>query len=49
MNRLVMNLVTKSAIDFTASAVLASGKIVDDFCLSKHIKDKYAVDRKSVV
>lgn len=38
-----MNLVTKSAIDFTASAVLASGKIVDDFCLSKHIKDKYAV------
>lgn len=38
-----MNLVTKSAIDFTASAVLTSGRIVDDFCLSKHIKDKYAV------
>ncbi len=38
-----MNLVTKPAIDFTAPAVLSDGEIVDDFCLSKHIKDKYAV------
>ncbi|MGL9779822.1 peroxiredoxin [Wolbachia endosymbiont of Dactylopius coccus] len=38
-----MNLVTKSAIDFTASAVLSDGEIVDDFCLSKHIKNKYAI------
>lgn len=38
-----MNLVTKSAIDFTAPAVLSDGKIVDDFCLSKHVKNKYAV------
>lgn len=33
-----MNLVTKSAIDFTASSVLSDGEIVDDFCLSKRIK-----------
>jgi peroxiredoxin (alkyl hydroperoxide reductase subunit C) len=38
-----MKLVTKSAIDFTASAVLSDGEIVDDFCLSKHIKNKYAI------
>ncbi|MGL9733250.1 MAG: peroxiredoxin [Wolbachia sp.] len=38
-----MNLVTKSAIDFTAPAVLSDGKIVENFCLSKHVKDKYAV------
>lgn len=38
-----MNLVTKSAIDFIAPTVLSDGKIVDDFCLSKHVKDKYAV------
>jgi peroxiredoxin (alkyl hydroperoxide reductase subunit C) len=38
-----MNLVTKSAIDFTAPAVLSDGEIVDDFCLSEHIKNKYAV------
>lgn len=38
-----MNLVTKSAIDFTASAVLSGGEIIDNFCLSKHIKNKYAV------
>jgi len=38
-----MNLVTKSAIDFTASSVLSDGEIVDDFCLSKRIKNKYAV------
>jgi peroxiredoxin (alkyl hydroperoxide reductase subunit C) len=38
-----MNLVTKSAIDFTASAVLSNGKIIDDFCLSERIKNKYAV------
>ncbi|QKX03316.1 redoxin domain-containing protein [Wolbachia endosymbiont of Litomosoides sigmodontis] len=38
-----MNLVTKSAIDFTASAVLPDGEIVDNFCLSEHIKGKYAV------
>ncbi|MGL9725374.1 MAG: peroxiredoxin [Wolbachia sp.] len=38
-----MSLVTKSAVDFTASAVLSNGKIVDNFCLSEHIKNKYAV------
>ncbi|NUY39635.1 redoxin domain-containing protein [Wolbachia endosymbiont of Litomosoides brasiliensis] len=38
-----MNLVTKSAIDFTAPAVLPDGEIVDNFCLSEHIKGKYAV------
>lgn len=38
-----MSLVTKSAIDFTASAVLSNGKIVDNFCLSEYIKNKYAV------
>jgi peroxiredoxin (alkyl hydroperoxide reductase subunit C) len=38
-----MNLITKSAIDFTAPAVLSDGKIVDSFCLSEHVKDKYAV------
>ncbi|MDN5247721.1 MAG: peroxiredoxin [Wolbachia endosymbiont of Tyrophagus putrescentiae] len=38
-----MNLVTKSAIDFTAPAVLSNGEIVDNFCLSEFIKNKYAV------
>ncbi|QCB61355.1 peroxiredoxin [Wolbachia endosymbiont of Brugia malayi] len=38
-----MNLVTKSAINFTAPAVLPNGEIVDDFCLSEHIKGKYAI------
>lgn len=38
-----MNLVTKSAIDFTAPAVLSNGEIIEDFCLSKRIKNKYAV------
>ncbi|WP_253299866.1 peroxiredoxin [Wolbachia endosymbiont of Chironomus riparius] len=38
-----MNLITKSAIDFTAPAVLANGEIIDDFCLSEHIKGKYAI------
>lgn len=38
-----MNLITKSAIDFTASAVLSGGEFADDFCLSSQIKDKYAV------
>ncbi|QIT36236.1 peroxiredoxin [Wolbachia endosymbiont of Brugia pahangi] len=38
-----MNLVTKSAINFTAPAVLPNGKIVDDFYLSEHIKGKYAI------
>lgn len=38
-----MNLVTKSAIDFIAPTVLSDGKVVDDFCLSKHVKNKYAV------
>ncbi|MEY2392995.1 peroxiredoxin [Wolbachia endosymbiont of Tettigetta isshikii] len=38
-----MNLITKSAIDFNAPAVLSDGKIVDSFCLSEYVKDKYAV------
>ncbi|WP_168463835.1 peroxiredoxin [Wolbachia endosymbiont of Ctenocephalides felis wCfeT] len=38
-----MNLITKSAIDFTAPAVLPDGEIVDDFCLSEHIEGRYAV------
>lgn len=38
-----MNLVTKPAIDFVAPAVLSDGEVVDDFCLSKHIKNRYAV------
>lgn len=38
-----MNLVTKHAIDFIAPTVLSDGKVVDDFCLSKHVKNKYAV------
>ncbi len=38
-----MNLVTKSAINFTAPAVLPNGEIVDDFCLSEHIEGKYAI------
>ncbi|WFW29716.1 MAG: peroxiredoxin [Wolbachia endosymbiont of Menacanthus eurysternus] len=38
-----MNLVTKSAVDFTAPAVLSDGKMVDCFCLSECIKRKYAV------
>ncbi|KUJ71929.1 peroxiredoxin [Thiomicrospira sp. WB1] len=36
-------LVTKSAPDFQAAAVLADGSIVDHFCLSKHIQNRYAV------
>lgn len=43
ISRLFMNLVTKSAIDFTAPAVLPNGDIIDDFRLSKYIEDKYAV------
>ncbi|QKX01917.1 redoxin domain-containing protein [Wolbachia endosymbiont of Cruorifilaria tuberocauda] len=38
-----MNLVTKLAVDFIAPAVLSDGEIVDDFCLSKHVKGKYAI------
>ncbi|MDD9331941.1 MAG: peroxiredoxin [Wolbachia sp.] len=38
-----MNLVTKSAIDFTASVVLSNGEIDDNFCFSEYIKNKYAV------
>lgn len=36
-------LVTKNAPDFTASAVLADGTIVDDFNLKSHIQGKYAI------
>lgn len=36
-------LVTKSAPDFTAAAVLADGTIVDNFNLKSHIAGKYAV------
>jgi len=36
-------LVGRQAPDFTAAAVLGDGKIVDNFTLSKHIKNKYAV------
>ena len=36
-------LVTKQAPDFTASAVLANGAIVDDFILKSHIAGNYAV------
>ena len=36
-------LVTKQAPDFTASAVLANGAIVDDFNLKSFISGKYAV------
>jgi peroxiredoxin (alkyl hydroperoxide reductase subunit C) len=36
-------LVTKKAPDFTASAVLADGSIVDNFNLSTHISGKHAV------
>ncbi|MBD3755142.1 MAG: peroxiredoxin C [Gammaproteobacteria bacterium] len=36
-------LVTKSAPDFTAAAVLADGSIVDNFNLKNHIAGKYAV------
>ncbi|UWI83257.1 peroxiredoxin [Wolbachia endosymbiont of Howardula sp.] len=38
-----MNLVTKSAIDFLAPAVLPDGKIIENFCLREYIKDKYAI------
>lgn len=38
-----MVLVTQKAPDFTASAVTATGEIVDNFNLTAHIKDKYAV------
>jgi peroxiredoxin (alkyl hydroperoxide reductase subunit C) len=36
-------LVSRLALDFTASAVMGSGEIVDSFILSKAIKDKKAV------
>ncbi|MFT6836214.1 MAG: peroxiredoxin (alkyl hydroperoxide reductase subunit C) [Francisellaceae bacterium] len=36
-------LVSRPAPDFTASAVIGSGEIVDSFTLSKAIKDKKAV------
>ncbi|MET0088860.1 MAG: peroxiredoxin [Candidatus Thiodiazotropha sp.] len=36
-------LVGREAPDFTASAVLGDGSIVDDFTFSEAIKDKYAV------
>lgn len=36
-------LVGRQAPDFTASAVLGDGKIVDHFNLAEHIKGKYAV------
>ncbi|MDR9497846.1 MAG: peroxiredoxin [Hydrogenovibrio sp.] len=36
-------LVTQPAPDFQAAAVLADGSIVDNFCLSKHIQNRYAV------
>ncbi len=36
-------LVTRQAPDFTSTAVLANGEIVDEFTLSKEIKGKYAV------
>lgn len=38
-----MNLVTKSALDFIAPAVMADGRMVDDFCFSDYVKGKYAV------
>lgn len=38
-----MNLITKSALDFTAPAVMAGGKIIDNFSFSEHVKGKYAV------
>ncbi len=36
-------LVGREAPDFTAAAVLGNGEIVEEFTLSEHIKDKYAV------
>ncbi|OEY86506.1 alkyl hydroperoxide reductase [Wolbachia pipientis] len=38
-----MNLIQKSAIDFTAPAVLSDGKINDKFCFSEYVKGKCAV------
>ncbi len=38
-----MVLVTRQAPDFTASAVLGNGEIVDNFNLKEHIKGKPAV------
>ena len=38
-----MTLVTRKAPDFTSSAVLGSGEIVNNFNLAEHIKGKYAV------
>ncbi|XGA08044.1 MAG: peroxiredoxin [Wolbachia endosymbiont of Xenopsylla cheopis] len=38
-----MNLVTRSALDFTAPAVMADGEIIDNFCFSEQVKGKYAV------
>jgi peroxiredoxin 2/4 len=44
MENLCMSiLVGRNAPDFTAPAVLGDGKIVDNFNLTQHIKDKYAV------
>ncbi|GHM58210.1 MAG: peroxidase [Candidatus Mesenet longicola] len=38
-----MNLVTRSALDFTAPAIMADGEIIDNFCFSEQVKGKYAV------
>lgn len=38
-----MNLVTKSAIDFTAPAVMPDGKIDDGFNLKEYINGKFAI------
>jgi len=38
-----MVLVTRQAPDFTASAVLGNGEIINNFNLKKYIKNKYAV------
>lgn len=36
-------LVSRKAPDFTAPAVMGNGEIINQFCLSEHIKDKYAL------
>ncbi|WP_367670552.1 peroxiredoxin [Sodalis-like secondary symbiont of Drepanosiphum platanoidis] len=38
-----MILVTKNAPDFTSSAILNNGKIIEDFNLKNYIKNKYAI------
>ncbi len=38
-----MNLIQKSAINFTAPAVLSDGKMTDNFCFSKYVEGKYVV------